>query len=440
MNAGRKPMGVLLLVGLLVISITACGGGDGSSGGTSASSSNVEGTVTVWDFEYESFPEYAKAVDQLNAEFEREHPGVTVNWVAQPYSGYEATYRAAFAAREGPDVMAMQTGAAGILSFAKGLEVINDHLAPDLSDHILKAGWESVTAELLTDGERYGVPIGLNGNVFYYNKKMFKRAGLPTEFQPESWVEVREAGEALKEAGLQPFTGGNKEGLENSFWWSQGFQTQNPPEATSELLNGEIAYTDPAFAQGFDPLIEMVDAGLFSKEWFSTPWIPEGYASFGNENGAMILGWWSQVGYWGEFNPTIGEENVGMFLPPGGSQVGVNGSFALSVPTFARNKDAAWALLNFYGSMHANEVLYKVAGNLPIRDDVPLSENAPEQAVQLVEWSRERETSIGALGAIPSNITFVTLPTEINRVLRGQAEMTEALDAMQEAYERSDSK
>lgn len=434
MRTRPKLVMTLLLGCLLMLGIVACGGG-GDSSGSSGGSSEIKGTVTVWDFEYESFPGYTKAVNQLNAEFEKKYPGVTVNWEGQPYESYEASYRAAFAAHEGPDVMSMQPGEAGVLSFAPGLEVINEHISSDLQEHMTQ--WQSVTPGLKREGDRYGIPIGLQGWVFYYNKKMFAEAGLPTDFQPKTWAEVREAGEALKKAGFQPFTGGNKEGLENSFWFSVGFQSLNTEEQTTELAEGNLSYTDPIVEKAFGPLIEMVEAGLYSPAFFTTPWVPDGYATFAEGKGAMILGFWQQVGYWGEFNPALGEKNVGMFLPPGKAPVGTAGAFSLAVPKFAKNKDAAWALLEFYGSKHANEVLYNVGGSLPARNDVPLPATAPSQAVELVEASDKLKSVVQPIAAVKSSIAFGTLPTEINEVLQGRTSLQDALGAIQEASERS---
>ena len=440
MRHGPKLVMTLLLGCLLAIGIAACGGGGGGDGsgssGSTEAASDISGTVTVWDFEYESFPAYTEAIDQLNAEFEKEHPGVKVEWVGQPYESYEAAYRAAFTAHEGPDVMSMQPGASGVLSFDQGLEPLNDRIPSDLEEHMTQ--WQIVTPGLEREGERYGIPIGLQGWVFYYNKKLFKQAGLPTDFEPKTWAEVREAGEKLKAAGIQPFTGGNKEGLENSFWFGVGFQSLNSEAQITELANGEMPYTDPAVEKGLEPLIEMNEAGLFPSDFFSTPWIPDGYAMFAEEKGAMALGFWENTGYWGEFNPALGEKNVGMFFPPGETPVGTIGGFALTIPKFAKNKDAAWALLEYYGGKHANEVLYSVGGNLPVRNDVQLPADAPEQAVELVEASREPNAVVAPFAAMQSNIAFVTLPTEINQVLQGRTSLSSALGAIQETYEKSE--
>lgn len=421
---------------LLALGIAACGGGGGddssSADGTGAS---AEGTVTVWDFEYESFPAYTEAVDQLDAEFEKENPGVTVDRIAQPYETYEATYRAAFTAQEGPDVMAMQPGESGVLSFSKGLEVLNDRIPADIDENMTQ--WQVVTPGLEEEGDRYGIPVGLQGWVFYYNKEMFKKAGLPTEFEPQSWDEVREAGEKLKKAGLQAFTGGNKEGLENSWWFSVGFQSANTPEQTTELAEGELPYTDEAVTKALEPGIEMEEAGLYPSDRFTTDLFVEGYGSFAEGKGAITLGFWQNSGYWGEFNPKLGEENVGVFLPPGDTPVASIGSFALSIPVFAKNKDGAWALLEYYGGKHANEVLFSVGDNLPVRKDVTLPADAPTQAVELFEAAQESGAVVAPFAAMQSNIAFEVLPTEINQVLQGRTSLEDAQSAIQEALEKT---
>ncbi|WP_367128697.1 extracellular solute-binding protein [Saccharothrix sp. HUAS TT1] len=48
------------------------------------------------------------------------------------------------------------------------------------------------------DGKRYGVPVGTDGRVLFYNKELFARAGLPTDWQPRSWDDVLDTAARLK--------------------------------------------------------------------------------------------------------------------------------------------------------------------------------------------------------------------------------------------------
>ncbi|GLX05066.1 extracellular solute-binding protein [Microbispora sp. NBRC 16548] len=52
------------------------------------------------------------------------------------------------------------------------------------------------------EGKRYGLPQGTDGRVLFYNRALFRKAGLPDRWQPRSWQEILDAGGALKRAGV----------------------------------------------------------------------------------------------------------------------------------------------------------------------------------------------------------------------------------------------
>ncbi|MFT7839726.1 extracellular solute-binding protein [Saccharothrix sp. BKS2] len=63
-------------------------------------------------------------------------------------------------------------------------------------------GWEQIPAAVRAlgefDGRRYGVPMGTDGRVLFFNKKLFARVGLPDDWQPRSWDDLLAAGERLR--------------------------------------------------------------------------------------------------------------------------------------------------------------------------------------------------------------------------------------------------
>ncbi|WP_433014415.1 extracellular solute-binding protein [Kribbella sp. CA-294648] len=70
-------------------------------------------------------------------------------------------------------------------------------------------GWKQIPDAVqqlgMFDGKRYGVPGGTDGRVLYFNKKLFAQAGLPADWQPKSWDEIIQAGQALKKLpGVKP--------------------------------------------------------------------------------------------------------------------------------------------------------------------------------------------------------------------------------------------
>jgi multiple sugar transport system substrate-binding protein len=55
------------------------------------------------------------------------------------------------------------------------------------------------------DGKRYAVPLGTDGRVLFFNKKLFASAGLPTDWQPRSWDDVLNTAAAVKKVpGVTP--------------------------------------------------------------------------------------------------------------------------------------------------------------------------------------------------------------------------------------------
>jgi multiple sugar transport system substrate-binding protein len=70
-------------------------------------------------------------------------------------------------------------------------------------------GWSQITdtvrGNMEVNGKTYGVPQGTDGRVIYFNKSLFQKAGLPTDWQPKSWDDILAAGRALKKvAGVTP--------------------------------------------------------------------------------------------------------------------------------------------------------------------------------------------------------------------------------------------
>jgi len=436
MRIGIKFAVSVALILMAALTLAACGGSGGSgstAGSTSATGSDTElsGTVEVWDGEYKIYPEYTKAVDQIDAEFEKLHPKVTVKREAVPS---QEQYKTAVTAHEGPDVFVLQPGVTGVLTYEKSLEPLNSLITPEMDEEL--GQWSSVTPGLKEEGNRYGVPIGVTGFVIYYNKKLFKQAGLPAEFEPETWAEVREAGEKLEAAGIQPFTGGNKDGLENIWWFTMGFHSKNTPEEVSELATGELPWTSEAVAEAFEPMIEMNEAGLFDSEFYSTPWYPNGYVPFNEGKAGMIFGLWSTAGYYGEMNPKLGERNVGLFFPPETSSVEAIANISYSIPTFAKNKEAAWALLEYTASKKGAEVLTTVGGQLPFRKDSPIPADAPVQEKKLLDAYQNGETVLSALSAVglPAH---EAIEKEISQVLQGRTSLADAQKVMQEGEERA---
>jgi multiple sugar transport system substrate-binding protein len=93
-------------------------------------------------------------------------------------------------------------------------------------------GWQqipkAVQANMSFKGKRYGVPSGTDGRILYYNKDLFRKAGLPQRWQPRSWADILSTARKLK-AKL--------------------------PDVTPLQINAGTAMGEATTAQGFLPLL-----------------------------------------------------------------------------------------------------------------------------------------------------------------------------------------
>lgn len=80
------------------------------------------------------------------------------------------------------------------------LEPLSESVGDGVND---REGWdqipEAVQGSLVLDDARYGIPSGTDGRVLFYNKELFSEAGLPEEWQPESWDDIISAGRTLEQ-------------------------------------------------------------------------------------------------------------------------------------------------------------------------------------------------------------------------------------------------
>lgn len=86
--------------------------------------------------------------------------------------------------------------------FAQGGQVrpLDDVVGKDKIDSW--DGWgeipDAVEALGKFENKRYGIPVGTDGRVLFFNKKLFQQVGLPADWQPTSWDEITAAGVSLK--------------------------------------------------------------------------------------------------------------------------------------------------------------------------------------------------------------------------------------------------
>jgi LacI family transcriptional regulator len=422
----RVTQGAMLSVALIM------------SGAHSAKAAEaLTGELAVWDWQYTS-EKWGAALKQIDEEFMKLHPGVTIKHVGQPNDTYYQLIQAANSSQTGPDVAMMHAGTFGVLKYTDSLEPLNDRLTPEMRAAI--KGWESVGENFDANGKIYGVPGSLSGWVFYYNKALFRQAGLDPENPPKTFDELIVAAEKLKAAGLVAFGGGNADGWGNLQYLNILFPGNFDAAASAALANGKIPYNGDAFKAVNEHLVQLLTTdGFFDPGYASTVLWTEGVAGFQAGQAAMIAGIASDTVSYNEFLPDLGDD-LGVFYAPAATvaapYIPVSSGPVWSMTRYAKNKDLAWAYIAFVTSAKGAEIQHEMAGVLPINSAYKLPDDAPAFVRNMVDDLQTKDTFLYASSLMKQDIAFDWI-RKIQDVVNDITTLDDALDQLQAMQEKS---
>lgn len=191
MRIPRRALAAAVVVAT-ALPLSACGGG--SEAGSSDASGKVEGKITfqTWNLQA-NFKDYFNG---LIADFEKKYPGTDVKWVDRPAEGYADKISADAAGGTLPDVVNVSPDLAAPLAKA-GLALDLDKAAAQYKKEYLPGAWASHQIPGMQG--TYAFPWYLNTGPLFYNKRLFKEAGLDAEKPPATYDDVFDSGLKLAE-------------------------------------------------------------------------------------------------------------------------------------------------------------------------------------------------------------------------------------------------
>jgi len=219
-----------------------------------------------------------KIIDKFATDFEKENPGIKVHPI---YSGtYQDSITKALTAVKSNDAPAMSV----LLSTDMYTLIDEDAIVPwdplirTAEDRAWLQGFYPAFMEnSQTGGKTWGIPFQRSTIVLYYNKEMFKEAGLDPNHAPETWKEMaeyaqkltkRDASGKVMQWGVQiPASG-------FPYWLFQGLTTENGVQ----LMNAagtETYYDKPAVIEAVQYWVDLTSKykahpeGIV--EWGTTP-------------------------------------------------------------------------------------------------------------------------------------------------------------------------
>jgi len=247
-------------VALGAVAALAAGALAGCSSGTPASGGKV--TLTWW---HNATADPLKGLwASVAKDFEKLHPNVTVKVTGYQNEDLQRTL-IPNALRSGnpPDLFQAWGGGEIVDQVAAGyVKDISADVKPELSAiGPTVSGWQ-------VNGKTYGLPFSYGIEGFWYNKDLFKQAGI--DAPPTTLDELNTDVTKLKSAGIVPIAVGAGDKWPAAHWW-YNFALKDCTPAVLKAATSKHVFTDKCFVQAGDDLKTFIATNPFQDGFLATP-------------------------------------------------------------------------------------------------------------------------------------------------------------------------
>jgi len=294
------------------------------------------------------------AQDDLGTRFNASQQEVSVDVQYQgTYPELQTKLIAAIAAKSTPDIVLLDSPMMPYFAKNGQLVALDDYIkgkdGVDLNDF-----YSGLYADGKYDGKQYSWPFARSTPVLYYNKDMFKEAGLPDR-APETWTEFKEFCTKLtvkdKRVGYAV-----QLGLTTAHWYFQGMLYAHGNDISDDKYN--ILLDQPSALAGAKYLQDLIKSGVAVAG-------PDAQAEFTNQRSGIHFG---STGSLTSIASTS-KFNVGVGFIPGEvrRQVPIGGSVIAVMSASSKEKQAAaWKFIKFMTNAESNVYFVQKSGYMPI--------------------------------------------------------------------------
>ncbi|UYQ65062.1 extracellular solute-binding protein [Streptomyces peucetius] len=416
----RRGIAATALVAAMALSATACGSDGGDTG--KKSSGELSGTVTWWDTSTVGSED--KVFKKIAEDFTKLHPKVTVKYVNVPFGEAQNKFKNAAQSGSGaPDVIRSEVAWTPEFADLGYLAPLDGTAALKDEDDFL----EQAAASTRYNGKIYAVPQVIDSMGIFYNKKIFKEAGVEV---PKTIDELKTVSATIKDK-----TG--KTGLylrgDDAYWFLSFLYGEG-----GDLVDAKsktVTIDDEAGVKAMKVVKDLVDSKTAITD--ATNGWDNMQAAFKDGKVAMMIN-----GPWAVADTYTGAEfadksNLGVAPVPAGSagQGAPQGGHNLAVYAGSENLDASYAFTEYMTSAETQAKVAQELNLLPTRNSVYSQPGVASNEIvgffrPVVDKAVERPW-IPETGSL-----FAPLVTEYTKVLTGQTTPEKGVKATADEYRK----
>jgi ABC-type glycerol-3-phosphate transport system substrate-binding protein len=315
-----------------------------------------------------------RAFTEIGTNYHKANPNSTVKYSSAPTATFLLTLETACKAKKLSDVVIELPG--------NGYAPIFPCLRPiTQADMGATYGKLSHWNDTANKSSNYGVPMGSEGIVWYFNKNLLAKAGIKNTATLGTWGGFANACRALRAAGIEPL---GIDGATNFtlFWWWGSVMCQflRTNAASVAVGKGAIKATDPRIAIGLQYLQKSYQEGWWGSGWQSKTW-QNVQSDFAAGKVAMIPGIVSGgIMNYTVWDAQLGTGNYGVFAAPVLPEATVKkpsmhwGSlYVFSVSEQSKQSAAALNFIKYAVSAKSQGTILRETGQFPNRSDIPVA-------------------------------------------------------------------
>ncbi|MGW2291693.1 extracellular solute-binding protein [Streptomyces phaeochromogenes] len=379
-----RPTAVPLLLATLLTAtaLSACGSESGSDPDTVKISfkQSTDNSIKVMD----------TYLADIKDQFEKANPGKRVELVpikAPDSEYYTKLQQMLRSPKTAPDLVYEDTFLINSDITSGYLKPLDPYLAKwDDWSQFIDTAKEAAQAQ---DGKTYGVPDGTDTRGLWFDKAIFKKAGLPADWQPTNWADILDAARAIKAKvpGVIPmniYTGkpageaATMQGFEMLLYGTASGANESPlyDPASKKWITGSQGFKDslefvetvfkeklgPDVSDALDPNIATRVRGEF---------LPEGKLGINLDGSWLPQDWLEGSGHeWPEWSEKLGLAYMPTQNGQSPSKVSMSGGWTWAIPSKAGNPDLAFEFIRTMQTKANAQKWYIANSGISVRTDV----------------------------------------------------------------------